>query len=92
MTSERLVSNAEGVRIGDNDLLCTREHRIRAIPMAQVGLEDTDYALEHADGESHSPLMADLQGPARSNLSAFSPAKAGLALIPAHGPLRTLWL
>ena len=43
-TPERLVSNAEGVPIGDNDLICTREHRIRAIPMGQVGLEDTDYA------------------------------------------------
>ena len=43
-TPERLVSNAEGVPIGDNDLICTREHRIRAIPMSQVGEEDAAYA------------------------------------------------
>jgi len=42
-SSERLVSNAEGVLIGDNDLLCTREHRIRAIPMSQVGQEEMAY-------------------------------------------------
>ena len=40
LTSERLVSNAEGVRIGDDDLLCTREHRIRAVPMDYVGRDD----------------------------------------------------
>lgn len=39
LTPERLVSNAEGVRIGDDDLLATRDHRIRAVPMYAVGLE-----------------------------------------------------
>jgi len=42
-TPEKLVSNAEGVPLGDNDLLCTREHRVRAIPMSQVGSEDATY-------------------------------------------------
>ena len=30
------------VRVADNELLCTREHRIRAVPMWQVGLEETE--------------------------------------------------
>lgn len=42
LSSETLVSNIEGVRVGDNELLCTREHRIRAVPMWQVGLEETE--------------------------------------------------
>jgi predicted phage baseplate assembly protein len=41
LSPERLVSNADGVRIGENDLLCTREHRIRAVPMSRVGMEET---------------------------------------------------
>jgi predicted phage baseplate assembly protein len=41
LTAERLVSNAEGIRIGDDDLLCTREHRIRAVSMDQVGMDDS---------------------------------------------------
>ena len=41
---EHQVSNAEGVLMGDNDLICTREHRIRAIPMSQVGQEEMGYA------------------------------------------------
>jgi hypothetical protein len=40
LAPERLVPNAEGVRIGDNDLVCTREHRIRAVPMSRVGLDE----------------------------------------------------
>ncbi|MGI4792321.1 MAG: putative baseplate assembly protein [Janthinobacterium lividum] len=44
LSSERQVSNAEGVIIGDNALICSREHRIRAISMSQVGLEETAYA------------------------------------------------
>jgi hypothetical protein len=40
LSAERLVSNAEGVRIGDDDLLATREHRIRAVPMWSVGMDD----------------------------------------------------
>lgn len=42
LTSETLVPNTEGVRVADNELLCTREHRIRAVPMGQVGLEETE--------------------------------------------------
>jgi hypothetical protein len=37
---EQGVSNAEGVRIGNNELICTREHRIRIRPMWAVGQED----------------------------------------------------
>ncbi len=40
LTPEVLVSNAEGVRAGDNELLATREHRVRAVPMGQVGLDE----------------------------------------------------
>lgn len=39
LSSEKLVSNAEGVRVGDFELLATREHRIRAVPMWSVGME-----------------------------------------------------
>ena len=41
LTPEAAVSNAEGVRLGENELLCTREHRIRAIPIWAVGMDDT---------------------------------------------------
>ncbi len=41
LTPEAVVSNAEGVRLGENELLCTREHRIRAIPIWAVGMDDT---------------------------------------------------
>lgn len=40
--SEQPVSNAEGVRVGDNELICTREHRVRVRPMWAVGLDDGD--------------------------------------------------
>lgn len=41
LSPEKLVSNAEGVRVGDFELLTTREHRIRAVPMHMVGMEDS---------------------------------------------------
>lgn len=40
LTPESLVPNAEGVRVGDNELLATREHRVRAVPIEQVGLDE----------------------------------------------------
>ena len=40
--AEELVSNVDGVRPGDNDLLCTREHRIRIRPMWAVGMEGNE--------------------------------------------------
>ena len=42
LSPERIVSNTEGIRIGDNELICTREHRIRAVPMSRVGLDETE--------------------------------------------------
>lgn len=39
---EQLVPNQEGVRLGDSDLLCTREHRIRVRPIQAVGLDEAD--------------------------------------------------
>ncbi len=42
LTSETLAPNTEGVRVADNELLCTREHRVRAVPMWQVGLEEAE--------------------------------------------------
>ncbi len=41
LTTEKLVSNAEGVRVGDYELLCTREHRIRAVPIWSVGMDES---------------------------------------------------
>lgn len=40
LTSETLIPNTDAVPVGDHELLCTREHRIRAVPMWQVGMED----------------------------------------------------
>ncbi|HVL38805.1 MAG TPA: putative baseplate assembly protein [Fimbriimonadaceae bacterium] len=37
---EEPVSNAEGVRLEDFELLCTRRHNIRVVPMAAVGAEE----------------------------------------------------
>ena len=42
LTSETLVPNTDAVLVGDNELLCTREHRIRAVPMSQVGMEEAE--------------------------------------------------
>ncbi|HEX5324774.1 MAG TPA: putative baseplate assembly protein, partial [Capsulimonadaceae bacterium] len=39
---EERVSTQEGVRIGPNELLCTREHRIRVRPMSAVGTEENE--------------------------------------------------
>jgi predicted phage baseplate assembly protein len=44
--AEQVVSNADGVRIADNQLLCTREHRIRVRPMSAVGMEEPAPAIE----------------------------------------------
>lgn len=41
LTPETRVSNTDGVQIGPNDLLCTREHRIHVRPMWAVGLEES---------------------------------------------------
>ena len=41
LTPEEAVSNAEGVRIGELELLCTREHRIHVRPIWSVGIEET---------------------------------------------------
>jgi predicted phage baseplate assembly protein len=38
--SDEMVSNAEGVRVGEHQILATREHRIRVVPMAAVGEEE----------------------------------------------------
>jgi predicted phage baseplate assembly protein len=40
LTREQQVSNAEGVRLGEAEMLCTREHRIRVVPMWAVGLQE----------------------------------------------------
>jgi predicted phage baseplate assembly protein len=37
---EERVPTQEGIRIGPNELLCTREHRIRVRPMSAVGTEE----------------------------------------------------
>ncbi|HVT11702.1 MAG TPA: putative baseplate assembly protein [Fimbriimonadaceae bacterium] len=37
---ESQVSNEEGVRLGDYELICSRQHNIRVVPMAAVGRED----------------------------------------------------
>ena len=42
LTSETLVPNTDAVLVGDNELLCTREHRIRVVPMSQVGMEEAE--------------------------------------------------
>jgi hypothetical protein len=44
LTPEQPVSNADGVRIGDTQLLCTREHRIRVRPMWTVGMDESPSA------------------------------------------------
>jgi hypothetical protein len=37
---ESQVSNEEGVRLGDYELICSRQHNIRVVPMAAVGREE----------------------------------------------------
>ncbi|HWA84377.1 MAG TPA: putative baseplate assembly protein [Fimbriimonadaceae bacterium] len=37
---ESQVSNEEGVRLGDYELICSRQHNIRVVPMSAVGRED----------------------------------------------------
>lgn len=37
---ESQVSNEEGVRLGDYELICSRQHTIRVVPMAAVGREE----------------------------------------------------
>lgn len=43
---EQSVSNAEGVRIADNQLICTREHRIRVRPMSAVDTPEPGPSIE----------------------------------------------
>jgi len=38
-TPEKLVSNADGVRLSEQELICTREHRIHVRPIWTVGME-----------------------------------------------------
>ena len=45
LSPEKIVSNADGVRVGDYDLLCTREHRIRAVPIWSVGMDEPTAAI-----------------------------------------------
>jgi predicted phage baseplate assembly protein len=40
LSSETLVSNETGVRLGHDQLLCTRQHNIRVVPISSVGQED----------------------------------------------------
>jgi predicted phage baseplate assembly protein len=37
---ESQVSNEEGVRLGDYELICSRQHNIRVVPMSAVGREE----------------------------------------------------
>ncbi len=37
---ENLVSNETGIRLGDNQLLCTRNHTIRVVPITSVGADE----------------------------------------------------
>ena len=39
---ETLVSNEVGVRLGDHQLLCTRHHNIRVVPITSVGRDEPD--------------------------------------------------
>jgi predicted phage baseplate assembly protein len=43
---EKLVSNAEGVRLSEHELICTREHRIHVRPIWTVGMEAPASAKE----------------------------------------------
>ncbi|MHB0937068.1 MAG: putative baseplate assembly protein [Armatimonadota bacterium] len=45
-TAEKQVSNAEGVRLSEHELLCTREHRIHVRPIWTVGMETPSSAKE----------------------------------------------
>jgi len=45
-TAEKLVSNAEGVRLSEHELICTREHRIHVRPIWTVGMEAPASAKE----------------------------------------------
>jgi hypothetical protein len=38
--SEELVPNIDGVQIEEQQLLASKQHRVRVVPMAMVGLED----------------------------------------------------
>ena len=42
LSAEQAVSNAEGVKITESQLLCTREHRIHIRPIWSVGLDDAN--------------------------------------------------
>ena len=46
LTPEQKVSNAEGIRLADHTLLCTREHRIHIRPIWSVGMETPESAKE----------------------------------------------
>lgn len=37
---ESQVSNEEGVRLGEYELICSRQHNVRVVPMAAVGREE----------------------------------------------------
>jgi len=45
-TPEQLVSNAEGVRLSEHELICTREHRIHVRPIWTVGMDTPASAKE----------------------------------------------
>jgi hypothetical protein len=40
LSNQRRVPNSEGVRLKDGQLLCSRSHTIRAVPMSRVGLDE----------------------------------------------------